>query len=155
ETTWESTLSFAATRAEAGEFRMLWVGDPAVLPLDPVTVDGPLAYAITRDGTGDARELLRAPTTATDDLVQEAVELVTDRRTTRLGKVLAPMGVRYVAIPTTLGPDADRDERNTTVTASLRRALGDQLDLVRLRTARGLVLYENLSWIPARAVVPD
>ncbi len=154
-TSWESTLSFAATRAAAGEFRLLWVGDAAVLPLDPVTVDGALAYSMTRNGTGDARELLRAPTTDTDDLVHDAIELATERRTTRLGEVLAPMGVRYVAVPSTLGPDEDLEARNATVTAPFRRALSDQLDLVRLRTARGLVVYENLAWIPARAVVPD
>ncbi len=154
-TTWDSTLSFAATRAAAGEFRLLWIGDPAMLPLDPVTVDGALAYSLTRNGTGDARELLRAPTTDTDDLVREAIELATQRRTTRVGTVLAPMGVRYLAVPATLGPDEEIEPRNAVVTAPLRRALADQLDLVRLRTARGLVVYENLAWIPVRAVVPE
>jgi hypothetical protein len=38
-----------------------------------------------------------------------------------------------------------------------RRALDGQLDLARLKTGRGLVLYENLAWVPLRASVsaPD
>jgi hypothetical protein len=153
--TWSSTLSFAANRSDAGAFRLLWVGDPAMLPVDPVTIDDGLAYSLTRNGTGDARELWRAPTTSADELVRDAIELTSDRRTTRLGKVLAPMGVRYVAIPTTLGPDEGGSGTATAVTASLRHALADQLDLARLRSARGLVVYENLAWLPARSVVAD
>jgi hypothetical protein len=37
---------------------------------------------------------------------------------------------------------------------TLRSALGAQLDLARLRSGSGLVLYENLAWVPLLAVVP-
>ena len=36
---------------------------------------------------------------------------------------------------------------------ALRRAMAQQLDLARLRSSRGLVLYENLAYAPIRAAV--
>ena len=44
-----------------GEFRMLWVGDPSVLPLDPVVLHDGTGYTLTRNGPGDVTELSRAP----------------------------------------------------------------------------------------------
>ena len=43
-----------------GGFRVLWVGDPTVLPVDAKVVDG-IGFALTRDGAGDARTLWAAP----------------------------------------------------------------------------------------------
>ena len=44
-----------------GEFRMLWVGDPAVLPLEPVVLRDGTGYTLTRNGPGDVTEQWRAP----------------------------------------------------------------------------------------------
>ena len=103
---WSEELSFTAmgsNRAE-GQFRMLWIGDPAVLPLDPVTVAGGVGYSLSRNGVGDATELLRAPEHDADEVVDEAIDLSRVGRTNRLGRLLAPVGVRYVVLPRTQGP---------------------------------------------------
>ena len=131
---------------------MLWVGDPDVLPLDPVVLDDGTGYTLTRNGPGNADELLRAPVHDADAVVDDAIVLAESGRTNRLGRLLAPAGVRYVAAPTTLGPDGSG---RVPLPAGLRAALGGQLDLARRKIPGGLVLYENLAWIPLRAVVPD
>jgi Glycosyltransferase like family 2 len=141
---WPETLAFLETERDSGGFRVLWVGDPTVLPLDPVVTSDGTGYVLTRNGPGDARELWRARSYEADDLVGDAVTLAASRRTERLGHLLAPMSVRYVAIPDRSGPGAER----TATTGPVLRALDDQLDLARLESTSGLVLYENTAWIP-------
>jgi hypothetical protein len=65
--------------------------------------------------------------------------------------MLAPMGVRYVAVPSTQGRDGGA---GADAPVALRRAMAQQLDLARLRSSRGHVLYENLAFAPVRAAIP-
>jgi GT2 family glycosyltransferase len=141
---WPETLAFLETERDTGGFRVLWAGDPSVLPLDPVVTSDGTGYALTRNGPGDARELWRARSYEADDLVSEAITLASSRRTERLGHLLAPMSVRYVAIPSRSGPGAE--ERAPA--GQLVNTLDDQLDFARLESTPGLVLYENTAWIP-------
>jgi GT2 family glycosyltransferase len=145
--TWAETLAFTSDRQFEGGFRVLWLGDAAALPLDPIEVRGSLSYVLTRNGPGDGRELWRAPAHAADDFVTRAVAAAVDGRTSRLGRALSSLGVRYVAMPVRDAPQGTRF-RPPPGTAD---ALGAQLDLNRLNTDGGLVLYENAAWVPARA----
>ena len=149
-TGWVDSLAFTDTLSAKGQFRTLWLGEPAVLPLDPVVLSDGTGYTLTRDGSGNSSELLRAPEDDADHVVDHAIELARDGLTNRLGRLLAPMGVRWVAMPSTQGPGGGVAP---SALPGWRRALDGQLDLARLRTARGLVLYENLAWIPLRAAV--
>jgi GT2 family glycosyltransferase len=146
---WPDALAFLQTEQDAGGFRVLWVGDPALLPLDPFVVGDGTGYALTRNGSGDARELWRAPAHRADRLVGDAVELATAGRTERLGHLVAPMSVRYVAMPTRPGPGSPPE----TPPPRLPAALAAQLDLARLESPPGLALYENTAWIPTPGTV--
>jgi GT2 family glycosyltransferase len=146
---WASALSFTQDRLNEGEFRILWVGDPDVLPLDPAESDAGPAWVLTRNGPGDARALWRAPLTEADGVIGRALSVAVAGDTARLGRLLAPAGVRYVAVPIRNGPDGARGRPVPSITG----ALAEQLDLARLRSESGLVVYENQSWAPARAVV--
>jgi len=148
---WSDTLAFTQDALSAGEFRILWLGDPTVLPFTPFTSDGDFGWTMTRNGSGDARQLLRAPETETDRKISEAISSAVNNNTQRLGHLLAPSGIRYVALPMLNGPSGLKSRPQPAIKATL----GDQLDLARLRTEAGLVLYENQSWIPASAVVPE
>jgi len=147
---WAPVLSFTEDALDQGQFRVLWVGDAAMLPLDPVEVDATLSWSMTRNGPGDARELLRAPATSEDRVIDRALLAARAGQTSRLGRMLAPAGVRYVALALRNGIDGARGRQPPGVSG----ALGNQLDLARLGSEPGLVLYENLSWAPARAVLP-
>jgi len=148
---WGQSLSFTGERVFEGNFRILWIGDPAVLPTDPFEVRDGVAYALTVDDAGDARELLRAPRQDADAVVVDAVSLALDGRTNRLGRLVAPMGVRYVAAPVRNGPGGPHG----TKIAGLDARLADQLDLAQLGVESGLVLYENTAWFPGRGVASD
>jgi GT2 family glycosyltransferase len=149
-TDWTSTLAFTKSLTSKGEFRMLWVGDPSVLPLDPVVLRDGTGYTLTRNGPGDVTQQWRAPEHSADHVVDRAISLATAGLTNRLGRMLAPMGVRYVVIPSTQGKGGGAA---ASVPRVVRAALGEQLDLAQLRSSAGVVLYENLAYSPIRAVV--
>ncbi|HEY8217174.1 MAG TPA: hypothetical protein VIH82_08570, partial [Acidimicrobiia bacterium] len=145
---WADVLSFTKDSSHEGQFRILWIGDPDVLPLDPVELDSELSWVVTRNGAGDARELWRAPVTSADDVIARAIAVTRAGLTTRMGRLLAPAGVRYLVVPVRNGPDGTRGRRVPAVTA----ALAGQLDLTQLRGEPGLLIYENRAWAPARAL---
>jgi GT2 family glycosyltransferase len=146
---WPHHLAFTSDQLYQGTFRILWLGRADVLPLDPFDYDTDISYVLTRNGPGDLRELIRAPEQGADAVVRDAITLTVGRRTNRLGRLLAPMGVRYVAVPSTTGPGGPADPPPATVAAGL----AEQLDLARLNAPSGLVLYENTAWVPERAEI--
>jgi hypothetical protein len=148
---WAQGLSFTQDALDEGEFRILWLGAAELLPLDPVEVDATLSWSMTRNGPGDVREILRAPATSADQVIVRALRSVRAGQTSRFGRMLAPAGIRYVAVPGRNGLDGERGPEPPGIST----ALGNQLDLAQLSSEPGLVLYENLAWIPARAVAVE
>ena len=149
---WDQPLSWLDDRADEGAFRVLWVGDPETLPLAGWELDEGLAYATSRDGLPDVTELWPGSSSGATRLLADAVLLARDGSTNRLGRLLAPMAVRYVAVPSRLAPDGDGAVPRP-VPAGLVRALGAQLDLRRVDTDPALLLYENTAWVPGRATL--
>ena len=150
-TGWASTLAFTQSLTARGQFRMLWIGDPTVLPLDPVVLRDGTGYTLTRNGSGDATEQWRAPEHSADHVLDRALGLAEAGLTNRLGAMLAPMGVRYVVVPSTQGTGGGAA---ASVPGVVRRALAQQLDLALLRSGAGLVLYENVAYAPISATIP-
>lgn len=148
---WHRELAFTSSGRDDGAFRMLWLGAPSILPIDPGIRPSGLGYGVTRNGPGEAIDLWPAPTRGADRLLAESIDLVTTSRTNRLGHLLAPMGVRYIAVPDRRGAD----DQVLADLPSVRVALANQLDLTRLETRTGLVVYENQAWAPLGAVLVD
>ena len=154
------TSDFAATVDQLdertdGPFRVLWVGDPAVLPLNgwtvPGTEDVPVAFGVSYDGPPSVEDLYARPGTGTD-LLADALAEALDGDSSRLGAALGPMGIRYVVVPDRRGPapgvgaaEAPRPE--------VLGALDDQLDLARVEGNPALVVYQNAEWSPVRALL--
>jgi GT2 family glycosyltransferase len=150
---WPQELAWLADDADAGGFRLLWLGDATILPTGVEVASG-VGYGLTSDGTGDARDLLPPGSDDATAIVAEALREASDGRTTRLGHLLAPAGVRYVALLRRAAPDGGARGRSL---PGLERALADQLDLTRRSDAddqMGAVLYENEAWVATRALVP-
>jgi hypothetical protein len=84
----------------------------------------------------------------------DAVGVARQGGTARLGRLLAPMGVRYIVVPRQLSTDDDRPEE-LAVPAALTRALGSQLDLRLLPSDPALDVYENVAWAPARSLLTE
>ena len=93
----------AALTAEPS--RVLWVGDPAVLPGGQAwELDGGLSYTAVDAAMPGVADLWPATGLGSSGRLAEALGLATSGQTSKLGRVLAPMGVQYVAVPRALAP---------------------------------------------------
>jgi len=159
-------LGFVDDDAATLASRVLWIGDPDVLPVpgwplpsvsDTASPDDPdvgdMAYA-TSDGLPEVHDLWPGRLDAATARIGESVDLAVDRQTTRLGRLLAPMAVQYVVVPERLAPSPfTADERPAA--SGLLAVLGGQLDLERIDVDSAVVIYRNTAFVPGRAVVDD
>ncbi len=149
-----------AEGAVEGEYRVLWIGDDSVLPVAGWSVGGEagdrgLTLGLSDSGAPTALDLFRPPIDRPTRLVREALNASTARTTSRLGRTLAPMGIRYVVIVERVAP-APFGTDVVPVDAAVAEGLAAQLDLERIEGVNQAVrLYENAAWIPTRAGVPQ
>src|SRR5205807_8437070 len=139
--------------AANGAFRVLWLGDPVALPLDAWQYQKGVGYATSRDGTPSATDLLPGSTSSATRTIAESLRLAERGDTARLGRLLAPMAVRYIVVPVELATGKTA-AGSYPVPAQLTRALVSQVDLRLLPSDPGVAVYENTSWGPGRAVLP-
>jgi GT2 family glycosyltransferase len=149
-TDWPTAVAWMRDTPSPGGFRVLWLGNPSVLPVDAKVVDG-IGFGMTRDGPGDARTLWAAPENGASNTLAAALVAARDGDTARLGHLVAPIGVRYIAVVNRWAPG-----KGNVVPGDPRLAVGltHQVDLTVSRIDEGSVIYANDAWIPRRAVVP-
>ena len=142
---WPTTLSWTAEQPPPGGFRVLWLGDPSILPADP-KVAGRTGFATTADGPGDARALWAAPATGADRVIASALTAAESGSTVRLGRLLAPAAVRYVVLIHRAAPGrgAARGAPNPALDAALDR----QLDLELVQAGDAGIVYRNAGFVP-------
>jgi hypothetical protein len=150
------SIAWMPAQAEQGAFRVLWLGDPDTLPLDGWEFKGDqgVAWATSRNGAPEVTDLWPGPPSAATEAIGDAIGVARDGGTARLGRLLAPMAIRYIVVPKQLSTAGDTPEQ-LDVPAALTRALGSQLDLRVLPSDPALDVYENVSWGPARALLTD
>ena len=148
-------VGFADRAVRTQPSRVLWVGDDELVPGGagwPLGDD--LVYtASTRSAVPGVADLWPTTADGASDRLGDALELAIDQQTTRLGEVLAPLGVQFVAVPRDLAPSdaADHDPAADAAAAALEGALAGQLDLQEVRDDRGLVVYRNTAVVPLRS----
>ncbi len=155
-TDFSQSVAWMGTKTGAGAFRVLWLGDPRSLNQGGWSSGGGLAYATSEDGAPDARWLWNAAGPGPAGSLSTAVDLARSNRTDRLGSMLAPAGVRYVALLTSVAPEIAGEQSPTQypVPPDLAPALARQLDLTPIISGTGITVYANAAWIPERALVP-
>ncbi len=140
----------------SGAFRVLWLGDSRSLNQGSWSAGDGLAYATSEDGSPDTRWLWNAADPGPAAGLASAVNLARTGRTDRLGSMLAPAGVRYLVLLTSLAPEivGEQSPQQYPVPADLAPALSSQLDLNPVVSGAGITVYANAAWLPARAAVP-
>ncbi|MGA3148012.1 MAG: glycosyltransferase family 2 protein [Acidimicrobiales bacterium] len=149
------SVTWMKARAAGGAFRVLWLGDPRSLNQGSWSAGRGLAYATSEDGSPDARWLWNAPGPGPASRLASAVNLARSDRTDRLGTMLAPSGVRYVVLLTSLAPEISGEQtpQEYPVPADLAPGLARQLDLTPVVSGTGITVYANAAWIPERAQI--
>jgi len=150
------SVSWMHAEAASGAFRVLWLGDPRSLNQGGWDVGGGLAYATSENGPPDARWLWNGTAPGPAAQLGSAVDLALHDGTDRLGSLLAPAAVRYVAVLTSIAPEIADQQSPTAypVPADLLPELARQLDLEPVLSGTGITVYENAAWVPQRAEVP-
>jgi hypothetical protein len=148
-------LGFIDAEHDEAPFRVLWLGDPGALPLGSWALDDGVAYATTDGGTPSTEDLwVGSDDDGRTGLIADAVRLAGSGQTARLGRLLAPMGVRYVVVPERLAP-APFSSSAMPIPRELTATLDAQLDLEPLDVPAGLAVFRNQAFFPPRASVPS
>lgn len=134
----------------AGDYRVLYVGDPRVLPVPGRTYRGGIAYAVTDAGALGFVDRFLIPENDGDKAVVRALDLIATGSTLRAGRILAPLGIRYVVIPKTDGVRSTVDDP-ISVPFGLVEAMENQLDLGSVYGPPSLEMFVNQVWIPSGA----
>jgi hypothetical protein len=134
-------------QASAGPFRVVWLGDPDVLPLQGWRLSDGVAYATTDHGLPTVEDRWVGSSDGATSLVADALHLAQDRDTSRLGRLVAPMGVRYFVVT---GESAPGSGDARPLPRDVERALAEQLDLQEVIADPHLHVYRNVSWAPTR-----
>ncbi len=151
----DGALAFLSARAP-DSYRVLWLGDPAALPLGGWSMGPGLAYATSEDGPPGAQDLYPQSAPGPTAQVASAVALAEAGRTVHLGRLLAPAAIHYVVVVETLAPTVAgvQSAPSYPVPAELLQALSEQADLREVPGGEGFVVFTNTVSLPERAARP-
>ncbi len=135
---------------ELGDYHVLYVGDPRVLPVPGREFIDGIAYAVTDAGELSFTDRFVVPRTRADDSIEVALGLIADGSTLRAGRILAPLGIRYIVIPKTDGAASTVDDP-IPLADGLLAAFENQLDIGSIYGPPSLEVYVNQAWFPVGA----
>lgn len=137
-------------RSDLGSYRVLWVGDPRVLPLPATRYSDGVGFVVSDAGPmGITDAFARNPGPA-GDRIAEVLDHLALGSTSRIGRLLAPLGIRYVVVPLADGIDSTiRDPLPTP--EGLLEVLASQLDIGSVQSPPTIEVFVNRSWIPPAA----
>jgi hypothetical protein len=136
-----------------GDYNVLLLGDARILPVPSTEYRTGVSWAIVDDGDLDAKDRWMPPPNAAADVVTTALDEMAASSTLRAGRLLAPLGIRYIVVPAFDGVVSTFDDP-LGQPVGLVEALEDQLDLVAPETRLPTVdLFENRAWLPTYAVL--
>ncbi|HXQ75609.1 MAG TPA: glycosyltransferase family 2 protein [Acidimicrobiales bacterium] len=147
--------SWMGAHSGNGAFRVLWLGDPRVLPGGGWQLAPGLAYSISENGLGDATEIWSGSSPGAAAAVGDAVDVARRGGTVRLGQLLAPYAVRYVVVVDNLAPSIPGYQSPLAAgpPADLDPALLSQLDLRQIIGQGGFEVFIDDAALPERAVL--
>jgi GT2 family glycosyltransferase len=142
--------TWMASRSPAGGFRVLWLGDPRVLPGAGWTLGDGTAYAVSEQGLPDATALWPGGRAGPASALAHAVHQAEDRDTVELGALLAPYAVRYLVVVDTLAPAIPgyQSPEAHPGPARLLAALSAQSDLRQVLGQGGLHVFADDAALP-------
>lgn len=133
-----------------GDYRTLFVGDARVLPGAPANFGWGVSFSVVNGPSPTLVEMWETPANRLRDETVAALYGIVRGRTSRAGRLLAPLAVRFIVVPVIDGAASTREEP-VAVPRGLVDALSRQLDLKRKYASPDMVVFENTAWLPVRA----
>jgi GT2 family glycosyltransferase len=135
----------ALAPSNAGGYRVLWLGDPTVLPVAGWTVAPGLEVATSTDGLPGGSTLFSPPDSGTTDVIIEDLQGAMAGRTVRLGSELAAAGISTIVVMNAGAPELAGVQQVPLRGAPgvLVKALDDQSDLALELQTSSVEVYAN------------
>jgi GT2 family glycosyltransferase len=152
----EQTLDWTAT-ATGSQYRVLWAGDPLALPGHGWQMERGLAWYASTRGLPGANEEWPSASPGTTGKVASDLTAALKGSTTDLGALIAPLGIRYIVVPTANAPrilGTQQPSVSAPPPAGLLSVLEDQNDLVERPVEAGAYVFLNADWKPSDAIGP-
>ena len=139
----ESMSALAPSRQ--GGYRVLWLGDPSVLPTPGWGVVPGLELATSMNGVIGGATLFSPPDAGASNVLISAVHLALESRTVHLGQLLARAGVSTIVIMNTSAPEQSgvQGAPYRAVPATLLAALTRQTDLALVLQTSAVDIFSN------------
>lgn len=135
-----------------GDYRTVYLGDPRALPGAPSNLGWGIAWSVVNGRAPSLVEMWETPPTRAREQALVALYGIVRGKTARSGRLLAPIGVRYIVVPIIDGAGSRRDAP-IPAPNGLVQALSRQLDLKRKYSSPDLVIFENAAWLPLRSML--
>jgi len=149
----DAVLSWIPDKQADGDFRVLWIGDPSVMPVVGWPLGRGVEYATTRNGLPDVTSAWPGTAHGATQVFRQEVGLARAGQTTQLGHLLAPTAVRYLVVVQRSAPSSATGTTRPPPDDVLQ-GLAAQTDLRRVDSDPAYVVYENAAWAPARSLLP-
>ena len=129
----------------ATQFRVLWLGDPSILPVPGWSVAPGLALATSMDGLPGGNALFSPPSSGATDAIIAAVRTAVQGRTVYLGQLLAPAGISAIVVMEASSPQLAGVQSSPVreVPATLIPSLNAQTDLALELSTSSVDVYAN------------
>lgn len=131
--------------ASATQYRVLWLGDPSILPVAGWTVAPGLAAATSMNGLPGGATLFTPPGAASARTIIAAVTLALEGRTVNLGQLLSPAGISAIVVMNASAPQLVGVQSSPVraVPAALAPSLRAQTDLALELSTATVQVYAN------------
>jgi GT2 family glycosyltransferase len=128
-----------------GGYRVLWLGDPRVLPIAGWSVAPGLAAATTTDSVPDGSTLFSPPNQGASSTLVNALRLALEGKTAHLGQLLAPSGVSSIVVMNSIAPELIDVQHYPIVRppSGLVPALTRQSDLALASHTASVIVFDN------------
>lgn len=140
--------------SDSRAYRVLWLGSGDALPGAARQIDDDVASSITQAESGLLSLTLPTADKKGQDGIETAVRSLRRGETVAVGRMLAPYGVRFVAIPTQTGR-TKTSSKKLVVPDSLVEAFDHQIDMRNVTPDASVIVFENTQYIPVRARLTD
>ncbi len=127
---------------DTGSTRVLWLGDPSIMPLDIQRSNGDIPFAITNGGSPNIINRYAPGNYGINDQIGDRLDLAVQGQSSNLGSLLAPYGIDLVIVVPRLAP-APYAGRSFEPGGGIAPVLDQQLDLRRIPGTPNLVVYRN------------
>ena len=134
------------------DYRVLVLGDARLIPGVAVEYRDGLSYSVLTQDELTVADRWARPSTEFDEAIVAALDQIAIGSTQRGGRLLAPLGIRYIVVPEFDGVVSTLDDP-LPLPLGLSDALDTQLDIVNRFSIPTLEFYENSSALPTASVL--